>query len=394
MRKKIQLLRNESVYTPSEGKTALDNARTDLSNVVLNDGEIVIGRYQEENEDVKTVLGIKHNIDNTDNPQEPIEGMTFFTSCDDLIVPTKVSDLVNDSGFINSVKTINSQSMTGSGNIDTIIYGFRSETGFRFGMLFQGHWSFSLQDMELVKNTIYFDVRTMKAYTYDGKSFDEFYSYDDTELAGRVTANETALTNVYTKTQVDSKFENITTTTVSVFDGDDNYVKISADYDGDFDCNTLKFTDLWSGNEALFSLAPMGYALNLGKYKTDITTMPSVVDGVCTVELYPGYNIMSGRLWRTAATVKFTFHQPTYDDKVVPEYYLYMPAPGSATSIRPTAFNFDNLASLQGVQWKDGTTPDILANVTADGSLHHIIKFTLIKSTSIVAVLGEVIKYS
>lgn len=392
MRKKIQLLRNESVYTPSEGKTALDNARTDLSNVVLNDGEIVIGRYQEENEDVKTVLGIKHNIDNTDNPQEPTEGMTFFTSCDDLIIPTKVSDLVNDSGFINSVKTINSQSMTGSGNVDTIIYGIRSETGFRPGILFQGHWSFSLQDTELAKNTIYFDVQTMKAYTYDGKSFDEFYSYDDTALAGRVTANETALTNVYTKTQVDDKFENITTTTVSVFDGIDNYVKISSDYDNDFECNTLKFTDLFSENEALFKLAPMGYALNLGKHRTTITTMPSVVDGICTVELYPGYNIMGGRLWRTAATVKFTFHEPTYDDKVVPEYYLYMPAPGSATSIKPTAFNFDNLYGIQTLLWKDGTTPDILADVTADSSLHHIIKFTFLHDGYFI--LGEVIKYS
>ena len=84
MRKKIQLLRNESVYTPSEGKTALDNAKTDLSNVVLNDGEIVIGRYQEENENVKTVLGIKHNIE-TNVQEDPVEGMTFFTNCDNLV---------------------------------------------------------------------------------------------------------------------------------------------------------------------------------------------------------------------------------------------------------------------------------------------------------------------
>lgn len=84
MRKKIQLLRNESVYTPSEGKTALDNAKTDLSNVVLNDGEIVIGRYQENNENVKTVLGIKHNIE-ADGQENPVEGMTFFTNSDDFV---------------------------------------------------------------------------------------------------------------------------------------------------------------------------------------------------------------------------------------------------------------------------------------------------------------------
>lgn len=84
MRKKIQLLRNESVYTPSEGKTALDNAKTDLSNVVLNDGEIVIGRYQENNENVKTVLGIKHNIE-ADGQENPVEGMTFFTNSDNFV---------------------------------------------------------------------------------------------------------------------------------------------------------------------------------------------------------------------------------------------------------------------------------------------------------------------
>lgn len=84
MRKKIQLLRNENVYTPSEGKTALDNAKTDLSNVVLNDGEIVIGRYQENNENVKTVLGIKHNIE-ADGQENPVEGMTFFTNSDNFV---------------------------------------------------------------------------------------------------------------------------------------------------------------------------------------------------------------------------------------------------------------------------------------------------------------------
>lgn len=84
MRKKIQLLRNENVYTPSEGKTALDNAKTDLSNVVLNDGEIVIGRYQENNENVKTVLGIKHNIE-ADDQEDTVEGMTFFTNSDNFV---------------------------------------------------------------------------------------------------------------------------------------------------------------------------------------------------------------------------------------------------------------------------------------------------------------------
>ncbi len=218
-------------------------------------------------------------------------------------------------------------------------------------------------------------------------------NYDDTALAGRVTANETALTNVYTKTQVDSKFTDIRSTTVGLFDGINNYVLLSADYDGTFDCNTIKFTDLYSGTEALFSLAPMGYALNLGKYKTNIETIPSVVDGICTIELNPGYTTFKSvrTFWRTAATVNFTFHTPTYvEHEIVPEYYLFMAAPGTGT-ISITGFNFDNLlGTAQTLLWKDGTTPDILTDVTADRSLNHIIKFTLINATTI---LGEVIKY-
>lgn len=101
MRKKIQLLRNESVYVPSDGRTALDNAKSGLSNVTLNDGEVVIGRYQENNESVKTVLGIKHDIGNADNAQEQIDGMTFFTSHQD-------------------IKTINGISLVGTGDVTII----------------------------------------------------------------------------------------------------------------------------------------------------------------------------------------------------------------------------------------------------------------------------------
>lgn len=184
----------------------------------------------------------------------------------------------------------------------------------------------------------------------------------------------------------------INATSLKIFDGIDSYVVVSAGYDNDFECNTVKFTDLFSENEALFSLAPMGYALNLGKYKTDIGPIPSVVDGICTVELNPGYTTFKSvrGFWRTAATVNFTFHTPTYETKVVPEYYLFIPAPGTGP-INITEFKFDNLlSSAQTLLWKDGTTPDILTDVTADRTLNHIIKFTLINGTTI---LGEVIKY-
>lgn len=77
-RKIFQLYRNETVYTPSEGHTALDVAKTALSQFTLNDGEIVIGRYQETNDDVKTVIGVVHDMSNN-------EGITFFTDSSNFV---------------------------------------------------------------------------------------------------------------------------------------------------------------------------------------------------------------------------------------------------------------------------------------------------------------------
>ena len=79
-RKKIQLYRNETIYIPSEQHTALENAKLALSNTALStlsDGEVIIGRYQETNQDVKTVIGIVHDLSNN-------EGITFFTNNDNL----------------------------------------------------------------------------------------------------------------------------------------------------------------------------------------------------------------------------------------------------------------------------------------------------------------------
>jgi len=56
----------------------------------------------------------------------------------------------------------------------------------------------------------------------------------------------------------------INATTVKMFDGYDNYVTIQADYDNDFECNTIKFTDLYSGNSTMLTMAPGGFRLNIG----------------------------------------------------------------------------------------------------------------------------------
>ena len=67
--------------------------------------------------------------------------------------------------------------MVGLGNVDTIVYGIKSTTGFKTGQLSHGSWSFSVNDLaSYVPKTIYFDVLTRKAYTYNGKDLQEFYS--------------------------------------------------------------------------------------------------------------------------------------------------------------------------------------------------------------------------
>ena len=74
-KKTLQLYRNNTLYTPTNELTALEVAKANLSELQLNDGEMVIGRYQETNEDVKTVIGIVHDTSNE-------AGITFFTNND------------------------------------------------------------------------------------------------------------------------------------------------------------------------------------------------------------------------------------------------------------------------------------------------------------------------
>lgn len=77
-RKTIQLYRNEDIYVPSEGHSALEIAKASLSQMTLIDGEIVIARYQETNQDTKTVIGVMHSIDND-------SGMTFYTDTSNFV---------------------------------------------------------------------------------------------------------------------------------------------------------------------------------------------------------------------------------------------------------------------------------------------------------------------
>ena len=88
-RKKIQLYRNGTIYTPTQSMSALDAAKAALSNMGFSDGEIVIGRYQEQNQDVKTVIGVVHDISSN-------EGITFFVNSDEF--PSKPVVLYQTNG--------------------------------------------------------------------------------------------------------------------------------------------------------------------------------------------------------------------------------------------------------------------------------------------------------
>lgn len=82
-----------------------------------------------------------------------------------------------------NIKTINGQSVLGSGNLPTIIYGKRTQTGFVSGVYRNSIWKFLLIDISLVMGVIYYDVTTAKAYTYDGESLKSFYYTDESLFA-------------------------------------------------------------------------------------------------------------------------------------------------------------------------------------------------------------------
>ena len=173
----------------------------------------------------------------------------------------------------------------------------------------------------------------------------------------------------------------INATTVKFFDGIDNYVTITGNYDSDFDCNTLKFSDLFSGNEVLFSMAPGGYRLNLGDWKHQIGTIPTAVNGVSTIELQAGYTIFSPRWRNTANDIALTLDTPTYSNIVNPVYYVYIP--GATATIRCTGITFDfgSGVGVTTVLWKDGVAPNIISEMAASSvALHYLLKFTLVGS--------------
>ena len=168
----------------------------------------------------------------------------------------------------------------------------------------------------------------------------------------------------------------INATTVKFYDGISDYVAITGDTDANFDCNTLRFSDLYSGNEVLFSMAPGGYRLNLGDWRHSIGTLPAAVDGVSTVELQPGYTIFTSRWRANAVDISLTLNTPTYSNIVTNEYYVYIP--GTTATIRCTGITFDfETEGINSVLWKDGVAPNIVSEMQASSvALTYLLKFT------------------
>ncbi len=97
-RKIIQFYRNNTIFLPAQGKTAKNVAKEYVENLQIsfNDGEVIQTRYKEQDEDTKAMLCVYHNTD----------GQTGWTFIDDgvgdTLIPSKTSDLTNDSGFITT----------------------------------------------------------------------------------------------------------------------------------------------------------------------------------------------------------------------------------------------------------------------------------------------------
>lgn len=79
MNKKIQLLRSNTIYSPSNNLSAKEVAKAALDSLSnVSDGEVVLVRYQETNDDVRSLVCVYHNAGNE-------SGWTFFESASDFL---------------------------------------------------------------------------------------------------------------------------------------------------------------------------------------------------------------------------------------------------------------------------------------------------------------------
>lgn len=195
-------------------------------------------------------------------------------------------------------------------------------------------------------------------------------NYDDTALSGRVTANETALTNVYTKTQIDSKFTNILSTDIGLFDGVDNYVVLSASFDETNDCNTILITDNYSGNSLLLPLAG-GFILKRGIEYSMVQPSNNVIT------LKPSEtNYLNARVAAGNYTIAL---QSVNNNDLSPTYNLYVT--NSVGKNKLTSLSYPS-----GTLWENGDVPDV-NEFDNDASLEWLLSFTKIGTSRILATI-------
>ena len=119
-------------------------------------------------------------------------------------------------------------------DINTIVYGQKSSTGFRVGTYNSttNTWTYAYSDTTLSVQTIYFDNSTGKAYTYNGKELKEFYSPN---LSNFANINGDAGEDFYTKV-------------LKVNDPNSmEIVNISAEYDTNSEIVSLRLIDSVGG---------------------------------------------------------------------------------------------------------------------------------------------------
>lgn len=279
IRKKLQLYRNDTIYTPTDGMSALDSAKAGLSSMTLEDGEIVIGRYKETNDDVKTVIGVVHDISND-------EGITFFVSSDDLSnMYVRKPDVLYETDGTTGLLGLNQSELGYSWQLQG--YDF---TPYKYLRCYFKMADFSLANAALTPSMVIelpLDTASLS------KSADDSTQEDpktpcDMYIAGGVVSNPSDPTSVFTVlVAVDStktKFQVVNEISYDEFQYDDNYsntvtnrnnngrylYKIEGCYDALNSASTSEFVE----HDPVFTASPA-----YGITSTDIDNWNSMVSG-------------------------------------------------------------------------------------------------------------------
>lgn len=101
----------------------------------------------------------------------------------------------------SNIRTVNDQSLVGSGNIYTVIFGKKVNSDFRGGTYnpLTNKWAFSVSSVTPTTRTLYFDVSSKKCYVYDGYNYEEFYAPDAQVQADWEETDDTSMAYIWNK---------------------------------------------------------------------------------------------------------------------------------------------------------------------------------------------------